>query len=81
MAEIDPLPLGYGLIAMGGGRTRQDQQIDHRVGFELAVRVGDPVTAGQPLATVHAADEAGWRLEFERPAMRSFGGGRWGGWR
>ena len=59
VAEIDPLPLGYGLIAMGGGRTRQDQQIDHRVGFELAVRVGDRVTAGQPLATVHAADETG----------------------
>lgn len=59
VAEIDPLPLGYGLIAMGGGRTRQDQQIDHRVGFELTVRVGDPVTAGQPLATVHAADETG----------------------
>lgn len=59
VAEIDPLPLGYGLIAMGGGRTRQDQRIDHGVGFELAVRVGDPVTAGQPLATVHAADEAG----------------------
>lgn len=59
VAEIDPLPLGYGLIAMGGGRTRQDQQIDHRVGFELAVQVGDRVTASQPLATVHAADEAG----------------------
>lgn len=59
VAEIDPLPLGYGLIAMGGGRTRQDQRIDHGVGFELAVRVGDRVTAGQSLATVHAADEAG----------------------
>lgn len=59
VAEIDPLPLGYGLIAMGGGRTRRSQRIDHGVGFELAVRVGDEVTAGQPLATVHAADEAG----------------------
>ena len=59
VAEIDPLPLGYGLISLGGGRTRQDQQIDHRVGFELAVRVGDRVSCGQPLATVHAADEAG----------------------
>ncbi len=59
VAEIDPLPLGYGLISLGGGRTRQDQQIDHRVGFELAVRVGDQVSCGQPLATVHAADEAG----------------------
>ena len=59
VAEIDPLPLGYGLISLGGGRTRQDQQIDHRVGFELAVRVGDRVSCGQPLATVHAADETG----------------------
>ena len=40
---------------MGGGRTRQDQDIDPRVGFELRVRVGDRVSRGDPLAVVHGA--------------------------
>lgn len=57
--EVDPLALGYGLIAMGGGRTRQEQEIDHRVGFEVDARPGDPVVPDQPLAIVHAADESG----------------------
>lgn len=59
VAEIEPKALGYGLVAMGGGRTRQDQEIDHRVGFELEARAGDPVARGQPLAVVHGADPAG----------------------
>lgn len=59
VAEIEPKALGYGLVAMGGGRTRQDQEIDHRVGFELEAGAGDPVARRQPLATVHGADPDG----------------------
>lgn len=55
IAGIDPHALGYGVIPMGGGRTRQDQDIDPRVGFELRVRVGDRVARGDPLAVVHGA--------------------------
>ena len=36
-----------------------DQAIDLGVGFEVAVRPGDVVSAGNIVATVHAADEAG----------------------
>ncbi len=52
---IDPHALGYGVIPMGGGRTRQDQDVDPRVGFELRAHVGDPVSRGDPLAVVHGA--------------------------
>ena len=55
VAAVDPRALGYGVIPMGGGRTRQDQAIDPRVGFELGVKVGDPVSRGDPLAVVHGA--------------------------
>lgn len=55
ISRIDPRSLGYGVIPMGGGRTRQDQDIDPRVGFELCVRVGDRVSRGDPLAIVHGA--------------------------
>ncbi len=62
VSEVDPRELGYGLIALKGGRTRQDQAIDPRCGFDLKVGVGDRVSRGQPLAVVHAADEGGLAL-------------------
>ncbi|MCY3612150.1 MAG: thymidine phosphorylase [Gemmatimonadetes bacterium] len=55
VSRINPRALGYGVIPMGGGRTRQDQDIDPRVGFELCARVGDQVSRGDPLAVVHGA--------------------------
>lgn len=55
VARIDPHALGYGVIPMGGGRTRQDQDVDPRVGFELRVQMGDHVSRGDPLAVVHGA--------------------------
>ena len=59
VAGIDPLALGYGVIALGGGRTRQDQAIDPRVGFEVEVGVGQRVARDAPLAVVHAATTDG----------------------
>lgn len=59
VAGIDPLALGYGVVALGGGRTRQDQEIDPGVGFEIEVGVGQRVTRGTPLAVVHAATTDG----------------------
>lgn len=56
---ISPRPLGYGVIELGGGRTRLGQEIDASVGFTLAVSVGDSVKVGEPLGVVHAADQAG----------------------
>ena len=55
VSGIDPRSLGYGVIPMGGGRTRQDQDVDPRVGFELKVRVGDAVSVGDVLAVIHGA--------------------------
>lgn len=68
VAAIDPCALGYGVIALGGGRTRQDQEIDPRVGFELAVDVGRRVACGHPLAVVHAATADG--LDIGARAVR-----------
>jgi pyrimidine-nucleoside phosphorylase len=56
---ISPKPLGYGVIELGGGRTRLGQDIDASVGFTLSVALGDTVEAGDPLGVVHASDEAG----------------------
>ncbi|MFQ7010570.1 MAG: thymidine phosphorylase [Oscillospiraceae bacterium] len=52
-----------GLVSMrlGGGRATKDSVIDHSVGIVLRKKVDEPVTAGESLATIHAADEASAR--------------------
>jgi pyrimidine-nucleoside phosphorylase len=59
VAGIAPRPVGHAIIALGGGRTTAEDQVDPAVGIVFRVRVGDTVIAGQPLATVHAATAAG----------------------
>ena len=56
---IDPLALGYGLISLGGGRKRQDDHVDPRVGFVLEVEAGARVAPGDPIGVVHAGSVDG----------------------
>jgi thymidine phosphorylase len=49
--------LGLAVLALGGGRTRDGQRIDHAVGLSQIALVGDAVAPGsKPLAVVHARD-------------------------
>ncbi len=59
VARVAPRPVGKGIIALGGGRTRVDDPVDPAVGFHITTRPGDRVEQGQPLATIHARDAAG----------------------
>ncbi|KQS81379.1 thymidine phosphorylase [Rhizobium sp. Leaf384] len=58
LQTCDARAIGMALIALGGGRTRADQAIDHSVGFSDIVPLGHRVAAGEPLAVVHAASDA-----------------------
>jgi len=46
--------LGYAVIALGGGRQRADDKIDHATGLEMLVRIGDQIAAGQPLVRIYS---------------------------
>ncbi len=59
VTAVLPRPVGHGVIAMGGGRTRVEDTVDPTVGFVITARPGDRVDAGQPLATIYARDDAG----------------------
>lgn len=59
VAEVNPRRVGVGVIELGGGRSRPGDPIDHSVGFVIAVRPGDLVRAGDPIATIMASDDAG----------------------
>ena len=58
VAAIDARALGIAVIELGGGRTRPQDGIDHRVGLTQVAGLGEPVNATRPLCVVHAADEA-----------------------
>ncbi|HEY0955125.1 MAG TPA: thymidine phosphorylase [Roseateles sp.] len=50
--------LGVAIVELGGGRRKAGDAIDMRVGFSDVQPLGTRVTAGQPLALIHAADDA-----------------------
>src|SRR6185503_15170014 len=62
VGSIAPRPLGDAVIEMGGGRRRLGEAIDAAVGLVLHVQPGQPVSRGDLLAEVHAADDAGLQV-------------------
>ncbi|KUZ29084.1 thymidine phosphorylase [Burkholderia territorii] len=56
--RVDCRALGLAVVALGGGRTRAEDAIDHRVGLTALAEIGQRVEAGQPLGYVHARDDA-----------------------
>lgn len=55
--KIDCPSIGDSVILAGGGRRRGDEKLNHRVGVEILVRIGDRVETGQPiLKTYEDAD-------------------------
>jgi pyrimidine-nucleoside phosphorylase len=49
--------IGTTVVAMGGGRRKVGDRIDHRVGVEVQCRVGDAVQAGQPILTAYCQSD------------------------
>ena len=57
VAELRADQVGLVTVALGGGRQRKDDLIDHAVGVVMEAKIGDAVEAGQPLCWIHAPDE------------------------
>src|SRR5712671_1415748 len=54
MQSVDPRAIGYGIIALGGGRRNMEDRIDPSVGFVITAKPGLHVAKDQSLATIHA---------------------------
>ncbi|HEY9105582.1 MAG TPA: thymidine phosphorylase [Roseateles sp.] len=50
--------LGVAIVELGGGRRKAGDAIDMRVGFSEVKPIGTRIAAGEPLALIHAADDA-----------------------
>jgi len=50
--------VGVAVVALGGGRAKPQDAVDHAVGITRLLPVGSAVVRGEPLAMVHARSEA-----------------------
>jgi pyrimidine-nucleoside phosphorylase len=53
LASLQCEQIGTACVVLGGGRERKEDSVDPAVGIVLHKKVGDPVSAGEPLATIH----------------------------
>ncbi|HXN77100.1 MAG TPA: thymidine phosphorylase [Gemmatimonadaceae bacterium] len=56
--SVEPRAIGYGIIALGGGRRNMEAGVDPAVGFVITAKPGIHVLKGQTLATINAHSEA-----------------------
>jgi thymidine phosphorylase len=62
LITMDAMKVGVAAWRLGAGRSRQGEAVQAGAGIEMHAKPGDPVTAGQPLFTLHTDDPA----RFER---------------
>ena len=62
---MDTREIGLIVVSLGGGRSDVDDIIDHRVGLSDFRLVGDSLKEGDPLVTIHAADETAWKIAVD----------------
>ena len=55
LAACDTRGIGLAVIELGGGRSRPDDAVDHRVGFDRLLPLGTKVEKGMEIGRVHAA--------------------------
>jgi thymidine phosphorylase len=66
VAAIDARAVGVAVVALGGGRTRPQDEVDHTVGFTDLAAIGDRVGPAAPLGHVHARSEAAAEAAAQR---------------
>ena len=66
VSAVDVRAVGLAVVALGGGRTRETDPVDHAVGLTDVAAPGEEVApGGRPLAMVHAADDEAARRATE----------------
>ena len=72
VAALEAEPIGRAAVALGAGRSRLDDVVDHGVGITVLAPPGTPVRAGEPILEI--AHRAGRgldaALDLVRPAIK-----------
>ncbi|HEY2979644.1 MAG TPA: thymidine phosphorylase [Anaerolineales bacterium] len=67
LSQVQARTVGEVSVALGAGRAKKGDSIDHAVGLVVHHKVGERVERGQPLFTVHANDSS--KLAAARQAV------------
>jgi len=82
VSRLGAVAVGQAALHLGAGRRTKEDAIDHAVGIVCLRKRGDRVAAGEPLAEIHAANDAAadeavhevlaaYAFADEPPALRS----------
>ncbi len=69
VSAMDTRAIGMAVVAMGGGRRVATDKVDHAVGFDNFIRLGEVADSSKPLAVIHARTEEQWQEAAQ--ALRS----------
>jgi pyrimidine-nucleoside phosphorylase len=69
ISQVHARSVGEAAVALGAGRAKKGDPIDHAVGFIIRKKVGDVVQSGDVLFEIHANDKA--KLEEARESVLS----------
>lgn len=58
ISQVHARSVGEAAVALGAGRAKKGDPVDHAVGFIIHKKVGDEIREGEPLFEVHANDQA-----------------------
>jgi pyrimidine-nucleoside phosphorylase len=58
LSQVHARMIGEASVALGAGRARKGDPVDHAVGFIIHHKVGEKVEMGDPLYTIYANDPA-----------------------
>ena len=65
VASVPADKVAWAALALGAGKATKEDVIDHAVGIEVQVNVGDAVSTGDLLMTVHANDDSRLQAALE----------------
>lgn len=67
ISQVNARSVGEAAVALGAGRAKKGDPIDHAVGFMIRKKVGDAVKSGDVLFEIHANDKT--KLEEARTSV------------
>ena len=57
LEQVQARNIGEAAVALGAGRAKKGDPVDHAVGFVIHHKVGDEIEKGEPLFSIHANNE------------------------
>jgi len=66
LSQMNTRDIGLSVVGLGGGRTAPGQLVDHTVGFDAILPLGEQVSVGDVIARVHAKDADAAKVAAEQ---------------